>query len=124
LNTQFGINQKAYDKTCPDTFQINEFGMEHGVVDMVVDEANLLSAADSCIRVLMGPKTSAGSVPDADTAPESCDAASMDYLESRNLDRYDATDIVEQLCSSYVELGGDGKGPNGLDKCLDVALPL
>jgi acetyl-CoA carboxylase carboxyl transferase alpha subunit len=122
LNTQFGMNQRAYDKTCPDIFQSNEFGMQHGVVDMVVDAENLLAAADSCIRVLMGPKTSKGAVPAADAAPESFDLASMDYSEARNLDRYDATDIVEQLCSSYIELGGDGKGPNGLDKCLRCGL--
>merc|ERR1712190_106147 len=38
LNTQFGMNQNAYDNTCPDQFQSNEFGLSHGVVDIVVDD--------------------------------------------------------------------------------------
>merc|ERR1719454_521552 len=37
LNTQFGMDQGAYDQNCPQKFQSMEFAYERGQVDIVVD---------------------------------------------------------------------------------------
>lgn len=105
LNTQFGANQAAFDRACPDAFQSNEFGMQHGIVDIVVKSEEMDEAAYKVISVLQS-KAKGNKLPKMTTVPQESDAA--DFRVSRNLDRYDADDIVAQICSSYMELGGDG----------------
>jgi len=123
LNTQFGMNQNNYDKACPDQFQSNEFGFQHGVVDMVVPKAELPFAAWRVLSVLaMGGKKIAPVALSSSPAPANFDVAKIDFLNARSLDRYDSNDILEQICVSYIDLGGDGKGPNGLDRCLRCGL--
>jgi len=119
LNTQYGMNQSAYDRACPDQFQSNEFGLQHGYVDMVVPVAELEAVAWQVLSVLaLKPKFTAPAKPQI----ENFSSGEPDYMKSRLLDRYDSTDIVAELASLYIELGGDGKGPNGLDKCLRCGL--
>jgi acetyl-CoA carboxylase carboxyl transferase alpha subunit len=119
LNTQYGMNQGQYDKACPDKFQSNEFGVSHGYVDFVSDKTSIESATWSVLAVMTGAKKPEGAKP---PAPIACPEPTFDYTKARNLDRLDANDILREICSSYVELGGDGKGPNGLDKCLRCGL--
>jgi acetyl-CoA carboxylase carboxyl transferase alpha subunit len=115
LNTQYGMNQAAYDKACPDKFQSNEYGKEHGYVDLVVDKDALESSTWSVLVVLTGEKKPKGLTP---PSPIACKMPEFDYTKARLLERLDANDILKTICSDFVELGGDGKGPNGLDKCL------
>lgn len=120
LNTQFGMNQGAFDKACPDQFQSNEFGYKHGLVDIVVEKDLLLSTAWSVLSVLHGREEAAKlSLP---PSPSGGAGLALDYSQARLLERYDSTDILGQICSHHIELGGDGKGPNGLDKCLRAGL--
>ena len=119
LNTQFGMHQNAYDHECPDQFQSNEFGKHHGVVDIVVPAEEMESVAWQVLSVLAAkpkhaPSTSSIAVPRITQFP----AGDPNYMKARNLDRYDSTDIVNELADRFIDLGGDGKGPNGLDKCL------
>jgi len=123
LNTQFGMNQGNYDRTCPDQFQSNEFGYRHGVVDMVVPKDELSFAAWRVLNVLSAGGQKITPVPmSLSPPPVGFDVSQIDFLNARALDRYDANDIIEQICSAYIDLGGDGKGPNGLDKCLRCGL--
>lgn len=122
LNTQFGMNQSAYDKVCPDIFQSNEFGLQHGYVDLVVPSAELETATWKVLSVLASKKSGgAVPVPQAPGGP-AWDLATADFTKARNLDRVDSNDIIAKLCPQYIELGGDGHGPSGLDKCLRCGL--
>jgi acetyl-CoA carboxylase carboxyl transferase alpha subunit len=123
LNTQFGMNQGNYDRACPDQFQSNEFGYQHGVVDIVVDKEELKSAAWRVLNVLSNAKQQIAPVSVSPSpAPANFDVANIDFLNARSLDRYDSNDILKEICSGYIDLGGDGKGPNGLDRCLRCGL--
>jgi len=119
LNTQYGMNQGAYDRACPDQFQSNEYGVQHGFVDMVVPVEELEAAAWQALSVLVAKPLPP---PIADLKVVEFASGEADYMKSRLLERYDSTDIASQLASLYMELGGDGKGPNGLDKCLRCGL--
>jgi len=119
LNTQFGMNQKAYDKECPDQFQSNEFGLQHGVVDLVVEKEELELTSCKVISYLIGQKTPEGAIP---PKPIALGESAQDYTQARLFERYDSNDIVANMSSSYLELGGDGKGPYGLDKALRCGL--
>mmetsp|Transcript_154469 Transcript_154469/g.272771 ORF Transcript_154469/g.272771 Transcript_154469/m.272771 type:complete len:1270 (+) Transcript_154469:62-3871(+) len=119
LNTQFGMNQSAYDKTCPDIFQSNEFGLNHGYVDLVVNAPDLETTAWSVLACLTGQKKPEGVTPPT-AIP--CPEPEWNYSSARALDRIDANDIISALSAKYIELGGDGKGPHGLDKCLRCGL--
>jgi len=114
-DTQYGMNQTAYDKECPDTFQSNEFGVKHGYVDIVTDASKLESTAWSVLSCVIGELKPAGAKP---PALIECPKPEFDYTKARLLERLDANDILRTICDKYIELGGDGKGPNGLDKCL------
>lgn len=119
LNTQYGMNQQNYDKQCPDRFQSNEFGVHHGYVDMVTDKDALESATWSVLSCMTGALKPDGAKPPALIA---CPEMPFDYTKARLMDRLDANDILQSICDRYIELGGDGKGPNGLDKCLRCGL--
>eukprot|EP00421_Protoceratium_reticulatum_P012749 CAMPEP_0168387574 /NCGR_PEP_ID=MMETSP0228-20121227/16014_1 /TAXON_ID=133427 /ORGANISM="Protoceratium reticulatum, Strain CCCM 535 (=CCMP 1889)" /LENGTH=1281 /DNA_ID=CAMNT_0008400811 /DNA_START=61 /DNA_END=3906 /DNA_ORIENTATION=+ len=122
LNTQFGMNQGAYDKTCPDIFQSMEYGVNHGYVDVVVPSAELEATTWQVLSVLKAKGSSAPvPIPQAPTGP-AWDLATADFTKARNLDRVDSNDIVAKMCAQYLELGGDGHGPSGLDKCLRCGL--
>ena len=43
-------------------------------------------------------------------------------MNARSLGRYDSNDILKQIRTSYIDRGGDGKGPNRLHKCLRCGL--
>jgi len=121
LNTQYGMNQAAYDRCCPERFQSSEFGLQNGFVDMVVQTSELEAAAWQALSVLA---TKPPPAPIADHVLKVVEYSSgeADYMKSRQLERYDSTDIASELASLYMELGGDGHGPNGLDKCLRCGL--
>jgi acetyl-CoA carboxylase carboxyl transferase alpha subunit len=115
LNTQYGMNQGNYDKECPDKFQSNEFGLANGYVDIVVDKDGLEASAWNVLACMTGKLKPDGATPPAPmTVPE----PKFDYREARLLERLDSNDILKTICDKYIELGGDGKGPKGLDKCL------
>merc|ERR1719240_1754591 len=116
LNTQFGMNQAAYDASCPDEFQSIEFGLRNGHVDVVVSSEELEPMTWRLLGLLVhGVKVSECGVLPA-LKPEN--EPSPDYSKARLLDRYESNDIVAEITDSYIELGGDGKGPGGLDACL------
>ncbi|CAE7803712.1 pyc [Symbiodinium sp. CCMP2456] len=119
LNTQFSMHQDSYDRTCPDEFQSNEFGLHHGVVDVVVPPEDMESVAWQVLSVLAAKPQRP---PSTSTKITEFASGSPDYLKSRGLDRYDSTDILKQLSVRFIDLGGDGKGPHGLDKCLRCGL--
>ena len=119
LNTQFGMHQNSYDRECPDDFQSNEFGMRHGIVDMVVPPAEMESVAWQVLSVLAAKPQRVLPPPGAITQFPSGNPV---YVNSRLLSRYDSSDIIKELATRFVDLGGDGKGPNGLDKCLRCGL--
>jgi len=117
LNTQFGMDQGAYDSNCPQKFQSMEFAYEHGQVDMVVDSTPeaLEKAAADVISVLMPNKIDIASIEKPETKDPN-PSAQPDYLKARDTERYDADNIIKEVFEGYIELGGDGKV--GLDKCL------
>jgi acetyl-CoA carboxylase alpha subunit len=59
-----------------------------------------------------GTAGSAENNEESDTAS----ASEVNYLNARDLNRFDADDIIENLFEEYVEMGGDGKV--GIDSCL------
>mmetsp|Transcript_10514 Transcript_10514/g.25921 ORF Transcript_10514/g.25921 Transcript_10514/m.25921 type:complete len:1243 (-) Transcript_10514:279-4007(-) len=127
LNTQFGMDQNAYDTECPQIFQTAEFGYQNGQVDIVTEkgdfptmEAALEDKVAKCLDVLSPGKEDKVADPPAAAAKEG--KVEMNYLKSRPLERYDADDVVAAITSSYEELGGDGKV--GLDKCLRGGLAV
>jgi len=86
LNTQFGMNQNNYDKACPDQFQSNEFGLQHGVVDIVVDKDQLAPTAWKVLNVLSnGSKQIAATSISASPGPANFNVADIDYLNARSL---------------------------------------
>jgi len=115
LNTQYGMNQGTYDKECPDKFQSNEYGLTHGFVDLVSEKEDLEVSAWKVLSCITGSLKPTGATPPSAIA---CPKPSFDYRQARNMDRLDSNDILGAICEQYVELGGDGKGPKGLDKCL------
>mmetsp|Transcript_68620 Transcript_68620/g.160845 ORF Transcript_68620/g.160845 Transcript_68620/m.160845 type:complete len:1266 (+) Transcript_68620:64-3861(+) len=119
LNTQFGMHQATYDRECPDDFQSNEFGLHHGLVDVVVPPDEMESIAWQVLSVLVGKPQPALATPSAITQFE---GGKPVYVNSRLLSRYDSSDILKELAVRFIDLGGDGKGPNGLDRCLRCGL--
>lgn len=115
LNTQFGMDQGAYDQNCPQKFQSMEFAFERGQVDIVVDNTPeaLKKAAADIVSVLMPKKIDLPAKPQT-TPPDP--NAKPDYLKARDQNRFDADNIIKEIFDGYIELGGDGKV--GLDKCL------
>merc|ERR550532_3351249 len=116
------MNQGAYDKSCPEIFQSMEYGLNHGYVDVVVPTSELEATTWQVLSVLKtGSCSGSVPIPQAPSGP-AWDLASADFTKARNLDRVDSNDIVAQMCPRYLELGGDGHGPSGLDKCLRCGL--
>jgi len=105
LNTQYGMNQGSYDKACPDKFQSNEYGMQHGYVDIVTESGKLESTAWSVLACCTGALKPDGAKPPAAIA---CPKPDFDYTKARLMERLDANDILATICEKYIELGGDG----------------
>ena len=71
------------------------------------------------LSVLVGKPQPALATPSAITQFE---GGKPVYVNSRLLSRYDSSDILKELAVRFIDLGGDGKGPNGLDRCLRCGL--
>jgi len=121
LNTQFGMDQGAYDANCPQKFQSMEFAYEHGQVDIVIpsDLPSLEKAAGEVVSVLMPKGVNISSIPKPNPKLATSNDK-PDYLNARASDRFDADDLIKELFDGFIELGGDGKV--GLCKCLRAGL--
>lgn len=134
LNTQFAMDQKAYDRTCPQGFQTCEYAKQYGQIDIVLPEC-AGSASDNeefkdvlckIFRVLGGfglTHAPAAAEDEEEVAAAAADSSGKrDYRVARELDRFDCDDILRVVFDDYVEMGGDGKV--GLDNCLRGGLAL
>eukprot|EP00937_MAST-01D_sp_MAST-1D-sp2_P002088 g2088.t1 len=130
LNTMYEMNQGAYDRACPDSFQSAEFLLANGQIDMVVDAAAALKASKDglgteleravcSVLCVLGGGQGTGAPPRAalpPTAPGDGGDGKADHTRSRAIDRYQPWDMVQTLCPHFVELVGDGK--QARDHCL------
>ena len=126
LNTVYKMDQAAYDRDCPPGFQTAPFVLQHGQVDMVVeDEAELDRTVAAVLRII-GPDALRRRVrvSPSPTLVENDRPADYvpDYTKARKPDRVQTQDIVAKLFAAYVELSGDGRV--GYDRCIRGGLAL
>jgi len=126
LNTVYKMDQAAYDRDCPPGFQTAPFVLQHGQVDMVVDDEDALDKAVASILHVIGPealkrrfRVAPGRAVVDNSKPEDY---FPDYMKSRKPERVQTQDIIDKLFASFVELSGDGRV--GYDRCIRGGIAL
>jgi len=122
LNTQFQMDQALYDQNCPKEFQSAEAGYSNGQVDIVVPKEKVIDECDRIIGILMAQRNYQQSVPPPVPRSASSSSGEKNYLNARNLTRFDADDIVAQCFDSFIPFGGDGKV--AVDFCIRAGVAL
>lgn len=132
LNTMCEANQSRFDKECPPDFQSASYVYQHGQIDMVLDTSSFSSATEIQSSVestalhisslLCSPSARAGfanvDISSWGSFPvgEEDKQAPFDYTRSRQIDRPQCQDLIQQLFPDFVELSGDGRV--GRDPCI------
>ena len=126
LNTMCEANQALFDQRCPPDFQTATYVHAYGQVDIVLSDksqSNIeITVASIASKLLLSKSIGGRDAPPP--PPASINEAPKDYVfnytNSRQIDRPQTQDLVENLFDAYVELSGDGKV--GRDVCLKGGL--
>lgn len=142
LNTVYKMNQKQYDKECPQGFQSAEFLQKHGQLDIILpDDTTLEKTCADIFNILYKrrlEKERSNFYPEDvvqnDTLNVEKEEVEIDdstvqnpdghteHTTARSVDRYTAPNVIESVFTSYIELDGDGK--IGSDNCLKGGIAL
>jgi len=141
LNTVYKMNQKEYDKECPQSFQTSEFLQKYGQIDIVLDdESELEGVCGNILNILYKRRLESEKSTYYPEDVEKSDSLTTeeivfeddstvqnpeghnDHLTARNIDRYTAADVIKKVFNNYIELSGDGKV--GSDDCLKGGIAL
>eukprot|EP00475_Leptophrys_vorax_P022259 TRINITY_DN3029_c0_g1_i1.p1 TRINITY_DN3029_c0_g1~~TRINITY_DN3029_c0_g1_i1.p1 ORF type:complete len:1282 (-),score=382.21 TRINITY_DN3029_c0_g1_i1:88-3519(-) len=118
LNTMFNMDQQAYDEACPAGFQTAEYVRDHGQLDIVLENAELLEPTVVKIFDVLKLTQKQMDVAEREVG-EAKEVESLEqhnFLNSRKLDRVQGQDILESIFENYVELRGDGMASD--DVCI------
>ena len=130
LNTMCEANQVRYDNECPADFQSTSYLLEQGQVDFIIDtiageDKTVLQkrvedkVAQVANLLLNRNRGGAKGMTTSYVTPTQADINKpFNYLNSREMSRPQAEDIINTIfdSESYVELKGDGK--QGSDVCI------
>ena len=119
------MDQAAYEPNCPAGFQTAPFVLQHGQVDLLIDDVKLLDETIAKIlHILVTARGQRVRAPAPEDVVQGAKPADYrpDYTKSRRPDRIQCQDIIEKAFTGFVELAGDGRV--GYDRCIRGGLAL